>query len=75
MRAVLEHPGVAPVVSLTWDWVGWGGLSPAEQLAGISGAMFGLGLSMTLKALFGGAPRRKPRRKAKAKRKRPARRR
>jgi hypothetical protein len=36
------------------DFVGWSALSPTEQLAAISGGVAGLGLSMTLRTLFGG---------------------
>lgn len=50
------------------DWTGWSALSPTEQFAAICGASGALGVSMTLRTLFGGLQlRREQRRKAKSK--------
>jgi hypothetical protein len=60
------------------DWLGWSTLTPDAQFGAICGGAAGLGLSMTLRSLFGGLElRRKPkgkRRKPKAKPKPKARR-
>jgi hypothetical protein len=61
---------VAPKLVVA-DWLGWSALSPDAQFGAICGAAGGLGLSMTLRSLFGGLElRRKPkakRRKGQAK--------
>jgi hypothetical protein len=56
------------------DWLGWGGLSPDAQFGAICGGAAGLGVAMTLRAMFGGltlrrsAPKKnKKKRKTKAK--------
>jgi hypothetical protein len=58
------------------DWLGWSTLTPDAQFGAICGAAGGLGLSMTLRSLFGGlelrrkpkAKKRKPKPKAKPRR-------
>jgi hypothetical protein len=51
------------------DWVGWGGLTPNEQVAAIYGGATSLGVVMLRKAMFGGLARKWAKaRKKKAKR-------
>ncbi len=52
------RPGAGPMTAAFLDFLGWNGLTAAEQAAALAGAGLGLAAWLLARALFGGWRRR-----------------